>query len=270
MSKVSKAFTVVIYAFLYLPILLLITLSFNNSTDTVTFKGFTLHWYEQLFRPGNDLLVFLGNTVIVAVLAAILATVLGTLAAVGIHAMKPKMRNLIMSVTGIPMSNPDIVTGVSMALLFVFLGSILKISNVFGFVTLLIAHITFNLPYVILSVMPKLRQMDPHLTEAALDLGCTPAKAFFKITLPDIMPGVISGLIMAFTLSLDDFVISYFVTGSFITLPVEIYNYTKKPMPPTVYALFAIMFVAMLLLMIVVNVLQLRDEKNKNLTGDVT
>lgn len=263
-NTVSNIYTTIVFIFLYLPIFVLIVMSFNTSKDTVSFEGFTLDWYAELFRPGSDLLRLLRNTLIIAVLSSLISTILGTMAAVGIHSMKRRMRDIVMSITNIPMTNPDIVTGVSLALLFAFIGSILKVQNILGFATLLIAHITFNLPYVILSVMPKLRQMDPHLTEAALDLGCTPMQAFFKVTLPQIMPGVISGMIMAFTLSLDDFVISYFVTGpSFITLPVEIYNYTKKPMQPTVYALFTVMFVAILILMIVMNVLQAKDEKKQ-------
>lgn len=263
-NTISNIYTTIVFIFLYLPIFVLIVMSFNTSKDTISFQGFTLDWYAELFRPGSDLLRLMLNTLIIAVLSAVISTVLGTMAAVGICSMKRKMRDIVMSITNIPMTNPDIVTGVSLALLFSFIGSILKIQNILGFATLLMAHITFNLPYVILSVMPKLRQMDPHLTEAALDLGCTPVRAFFKVTLPQIMPGVLSGMIMAFTLSLDDFVISYFVTGpSFITLPVEIYNYTKKPMQPTVYALFTVMFVAILILMIVMNVVQARDEKKQ-------
>ena len=166
------------------------------------------------------------------------------------------------------MTNPEIVTGVSLALLFAFVGVILRINAVLGFWTLLIAHITFNLPYIILNVMPKLSQMDPDLTEAALDLGCTPVQAFFKVVLHEIMPGIISGALMAFTMSLDDFVISYFVTGSdFVTLPVEIYSYTKKPIHPKVYALFTLIFLAILVLMVTMNLLQLRDssKRRKNL-----
>lgn len=263
-NTVSNIYTSLVFIFLYLPIFVLIVMSFNTSKDTVSFQGFTLDWYAELFRPGSDLLRLLLNTLIIAVLSSLISTVLGTMAAVGIFSMKRRMRDIVMSITNIPMTNPDIVTGVSLALLFAFIGTIFKMQNILGFATLLIAHITFNLPYVILSVMPKLRQMDPHLTEAALDLGCTPMQAFFKVTLPQIMPGVISGMIMAFTLSLDDFVISYFVTGpSFITLPVEIYNYTKKPIQPTVYALFTVMFVAILILMIVMNILQAKDEKKQ-------
>ena len=169
-----------------------------------------------------------------------------------------------MGMTNIPITNPDIVTGVSVALMFAFTGTILKLNSVLGFWTLLIAHVTFNLPYVILNVMPRIAQMDPNLTDAAMDLGCTPAKAFFKVTLHEIMPGVIAGALMSFTMSLDDFVISYFVTGfGFVTLPVEIYNYTKKPIHPKVYALFTLLFLVILILMIVMNILQARSENRK-------
>jgi spermidine/putrescine transport system permease protein len=163
------------------------------------------------------------------------------------------------------MMNPDIVTGVSMMLLFVFVGRMLSMQTSLSFWTMLIAHITFSLPYVILSVMPKIKQMDKHLPEAAMDLGCTPLMSFFKVELPCILPGVISGMLMAFTLSLDDFVISYFVTGmDFVTLPVEIYSYTKKPIPPKIYALFTILFLLIFVLLVTMNLLQMRSEKKKN------
>ena len=185
-----------------------------------------------------------------------------TMAAVGIYSMKGKLRSLTMSVTNIPLTNPDIVTGVSLALLFAFVGQLLKLNAILGFFTLLIAHVTFNLPYVILSVLPKLGQMDPNLRDAALDLGCTPVQAFFKVVIHEIMPGIISGALMAFTMSLDDFVISYFVYGAtFVTLPVEIYNYTKKPIPSKIYALFTLLFAVILLLMVVMNLLQAGDER---------
>ena len=170
-----------------------------------------------------------------------------------------------MTLTNIPMTNPEIVTGISLSLLFVFVGSrMLGQRNSLTFWTLLIAHITFNLPYVILNVMPKLRQLDPALQEAALDLGCTPAQAFFKVTLHEIMPGIAAGAIMSFTMSLDDFVISYFVTGmDFVTLPVEIYSYTKKPIPPKIYAMFTLLFLLILVLMIVMNLLQIRSDQKR-------
>ena len=188
---------------------------------------------------------------------------MGTMAAVGINMMKRKWtQRLTMSVTNIPMMNPDIVTGISMMLLFVFVGALLNQTGVLGFWTVLIAHITFNLPYVILSVLPKLRQVDKHLPEAAMDLGCTPIKAFFKVVLPNIMPGIVTGLIMAFTLSLDDFVISYFNVGpAFQTLPIRIFAMTKKRVTPDIYALSAIIFVTILVLLLLINFSQKKEEK---------
>lgn len=241
----------------------LMVASFNAGKDVSVFKGFTLYNYKELFLD-RTLLPLLGNSIIIALLSSIIATILGTAAAMGIQKLSPRLRSTVMLVTNIPMTNPEIVTGVSLALLFAFVGQLLK-RDVLGFPTLLIAHITFNLPYVILSVMPKLRQMDPALTDAALDLGCRPTQAFFKVTLHEIMPGIISGALMAFTMSLDDFVISYFVYGpSFITLPVEIYNYTKKPLPPKIYALFTLLFFSILMLMVIMNLLQARDEKRQS------
>ena len=264
MKRFNRIFTVIIFIFLYIPMIVLAVASFNKGTDVAVFKGFTFHQYAELFRDGT-LLTLLRNSLFIAVLSSLLATVLGTVAALGIHKMRGKMRSAVMTLTNIPMTNPEIVTGVSLALLFAFAGALLRIKSILGFWTLLIAHITFNLPYIILNVMPKLSQMDPDLTEAALDLGCTPVQAFFKVVLHEIMPGIVSGALMAFTMSLDDFVISYFVTGSsFVTLPVEIYNYTKKPIQPKIYALFTLMFVVILIMMSVMNLLQARD-KNKRL-----
>lgn len=263
MKKFNRIFTVIVFIFLYIPMLVLAVASFNKGTDIAVFQGFTLNQYKELFRDG-DLLRLLGNSFLIAVISMTVATVLGTIASVGIHSMRGRLRSAVMGLTNIPMTNPDIVTGVSLALLFAFIGILLRIHSVLGFWTLLIAHITFSLPYVILNVMPKLSQMDPDLTEAALDLGCTPVQAFFKVVLHEIMPGIISGALMAFTMSLDDFVISYFVTGSgFVTLPVEIYSYTKKPIQPKVYAMFTLMFVAILLLMVTMNLLQARDSSRK-------
>ena len=261
MKKFSKVFTVVVFLFLYLPMIVLAVASFNSGTDIATFEGFTLGQYKALFRD-DVLLPLLGNSFLIATVAAVISTILGTMAAVGIHSMGKRGKSLAMTLTNIPMTNPDIVTGVSLALLFAFAGLVLKKNNIMGFGTLLIAHITFDMPYVILSVMPKLSQMDPDLEEAALDLGCTPVQAFFKVVIHEILPGIISGALMAFTMSLDDFVISYFVYGpSFVTLPVEIYNYTKKPLQPKIYALFTLLFLVILLLMVIMNMLQLRDSK---------
>lgn len=267
MRKVNRVITVLIFIFLYIPMIVLAVASFNKGMDIAVFKGFTFNQYKELFRD-RHLLGLLLNSVIVAVLSSLLATLLGTAAAMGIHRMRGRLRSAVMTMTNIPMTNPEIVTGVSLALLFAFVGTTLRIHSVLGFWTLLIAHITFNLPYVILNVMPKLSQMDPDLTEAALDLGCTPVQAFFKVTIHEILPGILSGALMAFTMSLDDFVISYFVTGSgFVTLPVEIYSYTKKPIQPKVYAMFTLMFLAILLMMVVMNLLQARDHSKKTRKG---
>lgn len=263
MKKFSRVFTVIVFLFLYLPMIVLGLASFNAGTDVANWKGFTLNQYKELFQDGV-LLPLLGNSFLIAVVAALIATILGTMAAMGIHSMSRRSKALAMTLTNIPMTNPDIVTGVSLALLFAFAGVMLKKNNIMGFGTLLIAHITFDMPYVILSVMPKLTQMDPDLQEAAMDLGCTPVQAFFKVVIHEILPGIISGAIMAFTMSLDDFVISYFVYGpGFVTLPVEIYNYTKKPLHPKIYALFTLLFLVILLLMVLMNFLQARDANRR-------
>ena len=264
MKKTNKFLTILMFMFLYLPMAVLIVASFNTGKDITDFEGFTLQQYVRLFQD-DTLLGLLGNSLLVSILASFIATVFGTLSAVGINNLRPRMRSLVMSLTNIPMTNPDIVTGVSLSLLFVFLGSnLLGHKESLNFWTLLIAHVTFNLPYVILNVMPKLRQMDSSLTDAAMDLGCTPVQAFFKVILPEIMPGILAGAIMAFTMSLDDFVISYFVTGTgFITLPVEIYSYTKKPIQPKVYAMFTLLFGLIFILMLTMNLLQLRADKRK-------
>ena len=264
MKKTNRIFTVLIFIFLYIPMAVLIVASFNTGKDITDFEGFTFQQYIRLFQD-DALLKLLGNSILISVLASGISTVFGTFAAVGIHGLKPKMRKVVMSLTNIPMTNPDIVTGVSLSLLFVFIGSaLLQQKESLTFWTLLIAHVTFNLPYVILNVMPKLQQMNPALQDAAMDLGCTPLQAFFKVTLHEIMPGMIAGAIMAFTMSLDDFVISYFVTGSdFVTLPVKIYSETKKPIQPKIYAMFTLLFLLILVLMVAMNLMQLRGEEKK-------
>ena len=263
MKHVNRTITILVFIFLYIPMIVLAVASFNTGTDIASFKGFTLRQYANLFRDGT-LLTLLRNSVIIALLATLISTIVGTMAAVGIHGMNGKLRSAVMTLTNIPMTNPDIVTGVALALLFAFTGTMLRINSILSFWTLLIAHITFNLPYVILSVMPKLGQLDPNLLDAALDLGCTPVQAFFKVIIHEIMPGILSGALMAFTMSLDDFVISYFVYGpSFVTLPVEIYNYTKKPLQPKIYALFTLLFLAILLVMVVMNLVQAGDERRR-------
>ena len=264
MKKTNRLMTILIFAFLYIPMAVLIVASFNTGKDITHFDGFTLQQYVRLFQD-DTLLNLLGNSLIISILASSIATVFGTVAAVGINSLKPRLRKVAMTLTNIPMTNPDIVTGVSLSLLFVFVGSkMLGQRDSLTFWTLLIAHITFNLPYVILNVMPKLHQMDKSLVDAAMDLGCTPVEAFFKVTLHEILPGILSGAIMAFTMSLDDFVISYFVTGmDFITLPVEIYSYVKKPIQPMIYAMFTLLFGLIFILMVIMNLLQLRGEQRK-------
>lgn len=260
-KKAGNIYTALVFIFLYMPIAVLILYSFNSSNSTSTFEGFSLKWYRELFSDSATLDA-LKNTLILAIMSAIISTVIGTMAAYGINKMQNKyVKGGVMSVTKIPMMNPEIVTGISMMLLFVFVGVMLGGKSSLGFGTVLIAHITFNLPYVILSVMPKFKQMDKSLPEAALDLGCTPIQSFFKVELPQIMPGIISGLIMAFTLSLDDFVISYFTIGSgFETLPIRIYSMTKKRVTPDMYALSTLIFVSILVLLIVSNLV---SDKNK-------
>ena len=264
MKKTNRVLTILMFLFLYIPMIVLVVASFNTGKDITNFEGFTLNRYVELFQD-EHLLNLLRNSIVVSVLSTLVATTFGTVAAIGIHNLKPKLRKVVMSLTNIPMTNPDIVTGVSLSLLFVFVGSkLLGQRDALTFWTLLIAHITFNLPYVILNVMPKLQQMDNSLQDAAMDLGCTPLQAFFKVTLHEIMPGVISGAIMAFTMSLDDFVISYFVSGlDFVTLPVEIYSYTKKPIQPKIYAMFTLLFGLIFVLMLTMNLLQIRADRTK-------
>lgn len=264
----SGIYLALVMLFLYLPIIMLIVLSFNGTNSTSVIQGFSTKWYVELFKDSATINA-LTNTLILAVTSAITATVIGTLAAVGIDKMKKGVvKSSVMTVTNIPMMNPEIVTGVSMMLLFVFIGSILGASGVLGFWTLFIAHVTFSLPYVILNVLPKLRQTDANLFQAAQDLGCPPAKAFIKVVLPSILPGVIAGLIMAFTLSFDDFIISYFVSGpKFQTLPIRIFSMTKKRVTPDMYALSTIMFIVILVLLVLVNVLQAQGGNKREKKG---
>lgn len=264
----SGFYLALVMLFLYLPIIMLIVLSFNGTNSTSVIQGFSTKWYVELFKDSATINA-LTNTLILAVTSAITATVIGTLAAVGIDKMKKGVvKSSVMTVTNIPMMNPEIVTGVSMMLLFVFIGSILGASGVLGFWTLFIAHVTFSLPYVILNVLPKLRQTDANLSQAAQDLGCPPIKAFIKVVLPSILPGVIAGLIMAFTLSFDDFIISYFVSGpKFQTLPIRIFSMTKKRVTPDMYALSTIMFIVILVLLVLVNVLQAQGDNRKEKKG---
>ncbi len=265
MSLSSKIYLAIALLFLYLPIIMLVVLSFNESNSTSVMSGFSTKWYVELFRD-EETIKACYNTLILAVMTAVASTFIGTLAAVGINKMKKGfVKSSVLSVTNIPMMNPEIVTGVSMMLLFVFIGTALKINGILGFWTLFIAHVTFSLPYVILNIMPKLRQTDVHISEAAQDLGCTKLQAFLKVVLPSIRPGIVAGFIMAFTLSLDDFIISYFVSGpKFQTLPIRIFSMTKKRVTPDMYALSTIIFLVILVLLILVNVFQSKDDESKN------
>lgn len=263
-KALSNLYIALIMIFLYAPMLVMIVLSFNASASTSVMTGFSLKWYGELFNDTTTLSA-LRNTLVLAVVSSVISIVIGTAAAVGINNIKKKwLQSSILTVTNVPMMNPEIVTGVSLMLLFVFVGKLVGMSDVLGFPTLLIAHVTFNLPYVILSVLPKLRQTDTHLAEAAQDLGCTPVQAFFKVILPNISSGIITGFIMAFTLSLDDFIISYFVSGpKFQTLPIVIFSMTKKKVKPDMYALSTLIFVAVLVLLVLMNIMQVRSEKKE-------
>lgn len=263
--RAYKIYNGFIMAFLYIPIAVLIFFSFNNSKSRSTFTGFTLKWYGQLFQ--NDaILSALGVTLLVAAIASVVATVLGTAAAVGIHGMKKRSRLLIMNITYIPVINPEIVTGVSLMLLFAAVQGALAYAGIrleMGMLTLIIAHITFDVPYVILQVMPKLRQLDKNMHDAALDLGCNPRQAFFKVVLPQIMPGVFTGFLMALTYSIDDFVISYFTAGKVQTLSIAIYSMTRRRVSPQINALSAIMFVVILGMLLVMNFHDIRADRHK-------
>lgn len=260
MKKLShKIYFGFIMAFLYLPIVYLIAYSFNDGKTTV-WKGFTLKWYEALF---SDELIMqsLYNSLLVAVLASLCATVLGTMAAIGIHNLRGGFRSVVQNVSNIPIVNPEIVTGVSLMLLFTFAGTLFSFEM--GFVTVLLAHIGFCTPYVILNVSPRLKRMDNSIYEAALDLGCSPIKAFFKVVLPEIMPGIFSGMLISFTYSLDDFVITYFTRGSqFQTLPIQIYTMTHQRINPKANALSALLFVVIFVILAVINIRSSREQKN--------
>ena len=258
MKKLSKVYLGLVLMFLYVPIFVLIVFSFNTTKSRTVMSGFTFDWYIKLFK--NEIIISsLINTIIIAVLASIAATILGTAAAIGINSMKKVPKTIVLNITNFPVINPEIVTGVSLMLLFVFFSARMNVE--FGFVTLLIAHITFDVPYVILNVMPKFRQMDPFLYEAAQDLGCNPVQAFFKVVLPEIMPGVLSGFLMSFTFSLDDFIISYFTSGSSMqTLPVTIYSMTRRKVSPEINALSTLIFLVVVVVLILKNVIERRNE----------
>ncbi len=257
----NAIYIIVVLLFLYSPIALLIYRSFDFGSNDV-FAA-----YKEFFR--NDVAKnALKNTMVIAVISSCIATVIGTAAAVGISKYKNrKFKQAVMLVTNIPMTSPDIVMAISLVLLFGIVFAIFGVSDYLGFTSLLIAHITFEIPYVILSVLPKINQMDVNLPQAAQDLGCTPFKAFFKVELPAISTGVWTGFFMAFTLSIDDFVISRITAGSYTTLPLLIYSAARKKVPDYIYALSAIIFVVVLVLLVVKNVISSRDANKKRSVG---
>ena len=262
MKTSSKIYSAFIFAFLFAPILVLLVFSFNESKSLSVFGGFSIKWYIELMRDHNTLKA-VGNSLLLAFCATVISTIMGTAAAMGINKMRSRWYKTAMrTVTDIPMTNPDIITGISLMLMFVFVGRFFGATTSLNFFTMLIAHVTFCLPYVILQVLPKIQQMDKSLHEAAMDLGCTPLQAFFKVELPEMLPGIITGAIMAFTLSMDDFVISYFTSGNgFETLPVRIYSMTKKAVTPKMYALATIIFFVTMALLTISNIIDNEDNR---------
>lgn len=246
-NMAKKIYIALIFIFLYAPIVTLMVLSFNASKTRAKWGGFTLKWYIELFQ-NRDIMEALWNTLLIAVISSLVATIIGTIACVSMSTMKRKSRSVLLGITNIPMLNADIVTGISLMLLFI------SFEFRFGLGTILLSHITFNIPYVILSVMPRMKQLNPSTYEAALDLGASHITAFFKVIFPDLLPGIMSGLLMAFTMSLDDFIITHFTKGAGVdTLSTKIYTEVKKGIKPEMYALSTIIFVTVLLLLFLVN-----------------
>ena len=246
-KKLEKIYMALIFILLYAPIVTLVVLSFNASKTRAKWGGFTLHWYRSLFA-NTEIMNALYTTLIIALLASAIATVLGTLACIGINSMSKKSRTVFMGITNIPMLNGEIVMGISLMLLFIFA----KVDR--GYITMVLAHITFDVPYVVLSVMPKLKQMNKHTYEAALDLGATPGYALTHVIVPECRQGIVTGALLAFTLSLDDFTISYFTTSPLVqNLSTLIYSATKLGISPVYYALSSLMFVVLLILLLIVN-----------------
>ena len=251
----KKFYLGIILVFLYVPIVVLICQSFNAGKSRAKWEGFSFRWYGELFQNAS-IMNALWVTVSIAVIATVIATVLGTLAAIGIYSMKKRPQAIMMTITNLPNTMPDIVTGISLMLLFIFA----KVDR--GYFTMVLAHITFDVPYVVLSVMPKLKQMNKHTYEAALDLGASPMYAFFKTIFPDILPGILSGALLAFTMSLDDFIITHFVKGpGFDTLSTKIYTEVKKGIKPEMYALSTLLFLAVLILLLLSNYRPKRRKK---------
>ena len=267
MKTLSRIYNALIFLFLYAPIFVLIVFSFNDSKSRVVWNGFSLRWYEELFHD-SEILSSLGVTLSIALIATVVSTIIGTLAAIGFRSVNSRLRGVLMAVNNLPMVNPEIVTGIALMLLFVFIHRTTGLLQP-GYIPLLLSHITFCIPYVVLQVLPKLRQANPHLYEAAVDLGCRPVTAFLKVMVPEILPGIITGALMAFTMSLDDFVISLFTSGaSAQNLSVTIYSMVKRRVTPEINALSTLMFGAVLILLILVNVLQIRSQpKGKKKTA---
>lgn len=246
-TTAQRIYIALIFIFLYAPIATLVVLSFNASKSRAKWGGFTFKWYASLFE-NEAILQALGNTLLIAFLSAAIATLIGTIACISMRGMKRKTRAVIMGITNIPMLNAEIVTGISLMLLFI------SLKMKFGFMTILLSHITFNIPYVILSIMPRMKQLNPSTYEAALDLGASHLQAFFKVVFPDILPGIIAGFIMAFTMSLDDFIITHFTKGPGIdTLSTKIYTEVRKGIKPEMYALSTLIFGTVLILLLLVN-----------------
>ena len=267
MSKLfSRLIIGMVLFFLYIPILVIFVFSFNSGPSTAVFQGFSIQPYSDLFRYHSALTNSLVNSLILATVSSVISTIFGTLAAVAMFNVKNKrVQGTLYSVNRIPIMNPEIVTGISMMLMFIFVGRAIGAATSLSFVTLLLAHITFSIPYVVLNVLPKLYGADPHMMEAARDLGCTPARAFIKVTLPTISTGMIAGMMMVFALSLDDFVISFFTSGTgFRTLPITIYGITRGPVRPPVYALSTLIFITIFTLLVISNLIQIKSEKKRN------
>ena len=270
----NRLFMALVFLFLYAPILLLVVFSFNDGNSNVVWQGFSLRWYQELFQD-RRIMSAVYTTLLVSVLATVISTVVGTITSVGLYGMKKRWREPVLSVNNIPIMNADIVTGVALCIFFVaaiagwndfvtflegtFRRTLPRLEM--GFLTLLLAHLSFDIPYVILNVLPKLRQMDGSLIDAAQDLGCTWPQAFWKVVVPEIKPGIVSGALIAFTMSIDDFVISYFTAGSASTLSIEIYSMVRRRVSPELNAVSTLLFVVVLILLVIINVREARQEK---------
>ena len=247
-ALLMRTYVIMVFCFMYLPIAVMIAFSFNESKSRSNFTGFTLGWYKSLFH-NEMILSALGLSLVLALVSSIIATVLGTLATIGINSMSRRSQLIINNLSYVPVVNPEIITGVSLMLLFVMAQNF----GIFGWTTLLVAHITFNVPYVIFNVGPKLRQLDPSLYNAALDLGCTPRQAFFKVIMPQLSPAILSAFLICLTYSIDDFMISYFNSGTMQTLPIAIYSMTRKKVSPEINALSAVIFCVILAIILISN-----------------